>query len=80
MVQNCRSGDCKRTEKRNALGQTEAEFLAEERRDGNNLITDYTLVETTVQMEGDNIKDQNLFVGKAFGGDFHFSTSYKAQI
>ena len=36
---------------------SEAEFLAEERRDGNNLITDYTLVETTVQMEGDNIKD-----------------------
>ena len=36
---------------------SEAEFLSEERRDGNNLITDYTLVETTVQMEGDNIKD-----------------------
>lgn len=37
---------------------SEAEFLAEERRDDhNNLYTDYTLVETTVQMEGDNIKD-----------------------
>ena len=37
---------------------SEAEFLSEERRDDNNrLYTDYTLVETTVQMEGDNIKD-----------------------
>ena len=36
---------------------SEAEFLSEESRDGNNLVTNYTLVETKVQMEGENIEN-----------------------